>query len=179
MRACEAGETFTMRNVDHFVDRGVEIPEELYPKTVTLKDNVRIPDYYPKGLAIVSADFRRVLDQFDAGKHQYVPVEIKLADGAPYTYGPYFFFNCRQILNAIDATGLERPITPDYLPEELWPVIATPLDDFAMFKDKMNGAGFWQELRVGPRKFVSDAFIAAAKEAGLTGCETDGPFPEV
>ncbi|MEL6509847.1 MAG: DUF1629 domain-containing protein [Pseudomonadota bacterium] len=92
MRAYEAGETFSSSNVEHFADRGVEIPEELYPKTVTLKDNVRIPDYYPnRGLAIVSADFRRMLEQFDAGKHQYVPVEIRLADGAPYTYGPYFF----------------------------------------------------------------------------------------
>ena len=168
-----------MRNVDHFADRGVEIPEELYPKTVTLKDNVRIPDYYPKGLAIVSADFRRVLDQFDAGKHQYVPVEIKLADGAPYTYGPNFFFNCRQILNVVVPEGLYCPVEPDYLPEHLWPVILSPLRDFSMFKDKMNGAGLWEEIRADSSTFVSDAFIAAAKEAGLTGCETDGPFPEV
>lgn len=180
-----SGVGYDSKKADWWGGLRAKIPEELLPKRLILKAGDRIPDIYSGwGITLVSQAFREAIEEFDKDIHQFVPVEIVLADGRPYPHQQFFYFQCRQALNTVDPDShptIKESVKPERArPENLSGVlIYRRTEGFSVFADRMNGAGIWQEMRSSSYLFMSDALIARLKDKGCNGWDIRPHFNEV
>lgn len=167
----QAGRPFDPKNYDELVFLGKPIPVDIYPAQITLQKPVVLPDMFnsPSGGRLVSQRFKDVVEQFDKGKHQFVKTEVLTADGSLSDQSPRYFFEVMQVFNAINPEGLKYSVKSRSLDESRWPLSLTFGRPFEVFKDRINGAGVWTDIRSYDVTFVSDACYDAFEAAGLTG----------
>lgn len=162
------------------------IPEDLLPKRLTLKAGDRIPDFHTgPGSFLVSEAVRDIIEDLDPDVHQFVKVDIVLPDGTPYPHQQFYFFRCRQALNAVDPESNPEVKESSLRPSNTTPVDLTPLRIYhrttplAVFADRLNGAGIWREMRSPNYHFLSDALISRLEEAECNGWTVRPRFEEI
>ncbi|MEO9896156.1 MAG: DUF1629 domain-containing protein [Paracoccaceae bacterium] len=159
-----------------------EIADEMFPKKVLVDTGATLPDYYSNfGFFFVSDAFKSLVEEFDGGQHQFVPVEIVDQSGDPYSKSDFYIFNCRQILNAVDETSETLNFQPSANPQpgDPSPFSTNSGSPFRMFKDKIGSAGIWRELRSLRSTFASEAFWQEAKSRNLSGMMRLTNFEEI
>lgn len=176
------GEPFDRYAYDFAIAARVAVPEEMFPPKVIVKTGVTIPDFYSNfGFLFVSDAFKALVQDFDGDIHQFVPVEIVDANGAPYTKSGFSYFKSRQVLDTVDETSerLDFSHHQTARPGDPSPFTYTHRSPFRVFKDKVGSAGIWRELRCLYGYFASEAFLARAQAQGLTGIFRYTDFEEV
>ena len=178
------GGTFNVFGYDFAAPFRAEVPDGMLPKKLLVDAGATIPDYYSNfGFFFVSMAFKALVEEFDADQHQFSPVEIVDRSGAAYSESEYFVFNCRQVLNTVDETSenLEFVSSTNFKPGDGDPIpfTVTTGNPFRVFKDRIGGAGLWQELRCLRANFASEAFWQEAKARNLTGMLRYADFEEI
>lgn len=169
--AKRTGRPYDRKKIDSLAYLGQPIPVEIFPKQITLRKPVVLPDMFnsPSGGRLVSQRFKDVVEQFDKGKHQFVRTEVLTADGSLSDQSPRYFFEVMQVFNAINPEGLKYTVKSTSLDESRWPLDLPFGRPFEVFSEKTVGAGVWTDERAKSRTFVSDACYDAFEAAGLTG----------
>lgn len=176
------GGSFSVYGYDYAAPFRAKIPEDMLPKTVLVATGATIPDYYSNfGFFFVSEAFKTLVEEFDGDQHQFSPVEILDQSGALYSNSDFYIFNCRQVLDTIDDTSdnLEFVSATDTKPGDPTPFTVTAGNPFRVFKNKIGGAGLWQELRSLRATFASEAFWREANARNLSGMMRYADFEEV
>ena len=150
-------------------------PETLPQKILWANGKQPLPDILP--WMAVSARFRDLVEAFEPGVHQFVPVAIyKARKGEPVA--TYYWFIVGQRLESVDAqrstflwednTGLW---VDSILDTTTWR--KTPIEGAKLFfdEDKISGHHIWHEPQLPAQnaRLCSNAFAKAAQDAAFTG----------
>ncbi len=171
--------------IDWFGGLRATIPEEVFPKRLILVSGASIPDrVFAPGSTVVSDRFRRVVEEFDPGIHQFVPVEVLYPDGRVHPGGPRFFMILRNAVNAVheDSGRLEvMKGTVSWAAHEIPILIRGILDTkpFDVDAKIVSHLGLWRDVRMSNYVFASDAFLARLRQEGIDGWLEDYLFREV
>lgn len=162
------------------------------PTKVRWKDHKRLPkaDFDSSALTDVSERARQLIEQFEPGVHQFLPVEFFDIDGN-FMESRWFFVCCNR-LDTVDRnetrglflktypSGAKKWIHVDDLRRRGEMDLVPPGYDFSqpaklVFNRKqIGGAHLWVDsLLLLPSVFVSDEFIAACEAAGMTGLKAE------
>jgi hypothetical protein len=153
------------------------------PTKVQWKDRQRhaVPDFDNGPFLNVSARAKALIEQFEPGVHQFLPVEFVDIDGK-HLEDRWFFVVCNR-LDTIDRQHVQgfllwrgKMWTPidDYvrdMPEEIPPGYDTSQKPRLVFnRAQIGGAHFWCDKHLGSDgPFISDAVAAAVKASPLSG----------
>lgn len=171
--------------VDWFGGLRATIPEDALPKQLFLVSGASIPEYiFAPGSEVVSDRFRRVVEEFDPGVHQFVPVEVSYPDGRVHPGGSRFFMFLRNAVNAIheDSGELEVMKGSRSLAAHETPIRIRGLFNRMPFDVEakiVSHLGLWRDVRMPEYVFASDAFLARLRQEGIDGWREDYLFREV
>ncbi|MEL6478909.1 MAG: DUF1629 domain-containing protein [Pseudomonadota bacterium] len=158
------------------------LPEALFPKDLICTCGHKMYDYVDAPLGpIVSAAFRDCVEAIEPGVHRFLPVEIFKTDKTPHEQSPFFYFDIRNFLDAIDpSTGAVETIGRDSFdnPHRTWSIVSNRHSDLAVKKERVDGKAAWIDLRL-PRTFFSDALIEQLEAVGLEGHRLQDKFAEI
>lgn len=161
------------------------IPEDALPKRLFLVSGTSIPEYiFAPGGYVVSDRFCRVVEEFDPGVHQFVPVDVLYPDGRVHPGGPRFFKFLRNAVNAIheDSGELEVMKGSRSLAAHETPIRIRGLFNRMPFDVEakiVSHLGLWRDVRMPEYVFASDAFLARLRQEGIDGWREDYLFHEV
>lgn len=177
----QTGGKYDAKQIDVWAGQGLTYPEDIFPKTATLKELVRIPDFFSdQGVMIVSQAFRDLVEKFDGDKHQFFPLLIRTEQAESYPFDAYYIFNNRQVLNSLRADGMKLSQQPNgSIPDDLLAIRIIPGMPFTVSAAIVGGAGIWKEKRHYFKHFVSTAFLNELSEQKLTGWECLASFTEI
>ena len=130
------------------------------------------------GMALVSSQFRDVVENIEPNVHQFAPVSI-IETGNTEASGDYFWFIVGQNIDSVNSDKSTLPERKELYAKTLdltyttsW-VRPRPLpDDYRLCFDrrKLNGAHIWVDGYLTPeRARCSDVFKALCLEANITG----------
>ena len=127
--------------------------------------NKRVPDVFPMpGCNAVSQRFKDLVDEFEPGVHQFLPLNLRRESGSPIEEN-YYVFNCMISIDAIlqKESGLSWGVV-----EKLnLPFISIRKDKpIVMSSPAIEGRHLWKGLYLQPTGsgvFCSDAFERALK----------------
>lgn len=154
-------------------------PDTMPKRVLWASGKYDVPDILP--WFIVSPRFRDLVEQFEPGVHQFVPVDIyKKRTGAPVmTY--YWFIVCQRIDSVdrehttykwqLDYTGKEGFWTDQIMNKETYEFTPVPDAKLIFSKQLIGNHHIWNDphvLSFGDR-FCSDAFAEAAIAANFSG----------
>jgi hypothetical protein len=170
--------------IDMTADIRAQVPEEMFPKVLVASNNETFTDFdggYRKGF-IVSQAFRDAVERFDAGVHQFIPVEIRRKDGGLHDKRPFYFLRVTRLLNTINVAA-----SPD-----LRRVSGKPTDPvtdttrfhftsagFAVHADRTAGMGLWRDVRSEHDIFASQRLVDILQECNITGWRANYTFTEI
>ena len=171
--------------LDLTADIRAQVPEEMFPPVLIASNNETFTDFdggYGKGY-IVSQAFRDAVERFDAGVHQFIPVEIRRKDGGLHDKRPFYILRVTRLLNTINVAA-----SPD-----LRRVAGKPTDPvtdttrfhftknatFAVHADRTAGMGLWRDVRSEHDIFVSQRLVDLLREGNTTGWAANYTFTEV
>ena len=117
----------------------------IFPKSATQKDTKKICDVFSMpALNCVNGRFRDLVEEFEPGVHQFIPISLKRKDGTPIE-GEYFIFNCCQLLGAVLVNETKCG--------EWRKVVAGPDEDVIVVNDGGGGT----DLLTGIEKIIGTA----------------------
>ncbi len=171
------------------------LPRKIYPvygRTDTNKHLVRGKAQLPgftrlHGANLVSDEFRRVIEKFDPGVHQFVPVSIEWADGDVEAV-PYFWFAVGKRLFALDPEKTQPPVAE--LPDGPGWVRPDPSRPAFIFDTRVTPTKWAPVLRsevvrdsdvfctaeMEGHLLVTDRVKVALEETGMRGLHFMGPY---
>ena len=171
-------------SIDMTADIRAKVPEEMFPPVLVASNNQEFTDFeggYSKGF-IVSQAFRDAVERFDAGVHQFIPVEIRRKDGGLHDKRPFYFLRVTRLLNTINVAA-----SPD-----LRRVSGKPTDPvtdtttfhitsakFAVHADRTAGMGLWRDLRSKYDILASQRLVDLLQERNITGWRANSTFTEI
>lgn len=167
---------------DWFGGLRATIPEDALPKQLFLVSGTSISEYiFAPGSEVVSERFRRVVEEFDPGVHQFVPVEVLYPDGRVHPGGPRFFMFLRNAVNAVheDSGELEVMKGSRSLAAHETPIFIRGRTPFDVDAKIVSHLGLWRDVRMSNYVFASDAFLARLRQEGIDGWREDYLFREV
>lgn len=145
------------------------VPDTLPKRVLWANGTLPLPDVLPR--FAVSPRFRDMVDQFEPGVHQFVPVEIyKDRKGEPVA--TYYWFIVGQRLDSVDRDRTTYNWTLDYTGKEgFWDDKDVPNARLVFSNAAVEGRHIWHDPHLLTHKngLCSDAFAHAATEAKLTG----------
>ena len=170
---------------------GTGVPLEdlsLVPRRATQTDKKKLCDVFPMpGLNAVSERFKTIVEEYEPGVHQFIPISLKAKDGTPYDE-PYYIFNACQTIACVLA---------DVSPRQSWvvkkagrrkgmPFVNGPDSDLVLSKPAIDGHHVWTgELIKGGTVFFSDVLEARMEKEKIRYLyyrkaeEIDRPFDAV
>jgi hypothetical protein len=81
------------------------------PTSATQKDTKKMCDIFSMpNINAVSERFKAIVEEFEPGVHQFIPIQLKRKDGTPYEE-QYYVFNACKMISAILAEESELPTT--------------------------------------------------------------------
>ena len=134
----------------------------IFPKSATQKDTKKICDVFSMpALNCVNARFRDLVEEFEPGVHQFIPISLKRKDGTPIE-GEYFIFNCCQLLGAVlvneTKCGEWRKVVAG--PNEGQPYYDIPPHDLVLSRPAIGGKHIWVSAVANPgNPFFSDELV--------------------
>ncbi len=149
---------------------------EHFPRRVQLTEGKRVFDFnnYIAGGGAVSQRFRDAVEAIEPGVHQFFPVELLHRDGTPYGE-PLYYWNITTAIDAIrpDLGGVHKMGDPNRPGTHGW-VITSGVKhhdrkQLAVDAATIAGRAAWRDVRMISRDFISDALIAALRDAGTEG----------
>lgn len=169
--------------LDMTADIRARVPEEMFPSVLIASNNETFTDFdggYGKG-PIVSQAFRDAVERFDAGVHQFVPVEIRRKDGGLHDKRPFYILRVTRLLNTINVEA-----SPD-----LRRVSGKPTDPvtdttrfhihtakFAVYADRTAGMGLWRDVRGESLILASQRLVDLLRKCNITGWAAFSTFTE-
>jgi hypothetical protein len=149
---------------------------EHFPRRVQFTKGKRVYDYngFIDGGATVSQRFKDAVEAIEPGVHQFFPVELLHKDGTPYGE-PLYYWNITSAIDAIrpDLGGVHKMGDPNRPGTHAW-VITDGVDrharkQLAVEAATIAGRAAWKDVRHVAAVFISDALIAALRDAGTEG----------
>jgi len=169
------------------------------PTKVRWKDHKKLPkaDFDSSALDDVSDRAKKLIEQFEPGVHQFLPVEFYDIDNK--FMESRWFFTCCNRLDTVDRndtrglflktypSGTKKWIHVDDLRRRNEMDLVPPGYDFSQSaklvfnRKQIGGAHLWVDsLLLLPSVYVSDEFVAACEATGMTGLEAERkPYEEV
>lgn len=162
------------------------------PTKVRWKDRKRLPkaDFDSSAWTDISDRAKQLIEQFEPGVHQFLPVEFYDIDGN-FMESRWFYVCCNR-LDTVDRnetrglflktypSGTKSWIHVDHLRRRNEMDLVPPGYDLSqpaklVFNRKqIGGAHLWVDsLLLLPTVYVSDEFIAACEATGMTGLEAE------
>lgn len=170
--------------IDMTADIRAKVPEEMFPPVLVASNNHAFTDFEGgSGLGyIVSQAFRDAVESFDAGVHQFIPVEIRRKDGGLHDKRPFYFLRVTRLLNTINVAA-----SPD-----LRRVSGKPTDPvtdtttfhitnakFAVHADRTAGMGLWRDVRSQYDILASQRLVDLLQARNITGWRANSTFAEL
>lgn len=143
---------------------------EHVPTKIALSGPKRpIPDVYdPYGLQ-VSVRFREVVERFEPGVHQFLPIELVWPDGS-HAAQRFWFVPCAR-LDTVDRAKTTFEF------RNVW-FLDGSKKELVFSRSQIDGHHIWiDKFIVMPNPAISEALKAALDEAGITGAHYQH-FPE-
>lgn len=161
------------------------------PTRVYWKDRTKQPlaDFNGGPFSSVSARAKALIEQFEPGVHQFLPVEFVDIDGN-FLENRWFFICCNRLdtVDRVHVRGFllfrEKYWSPirDYLrdrPDEIPPGYDTTQKSQLVFnRAQIGGANLWVDKHLSSSVWVSDEFDAAYEAAWLTGRKAERKWQE-
>jgi len=152
------------------------------------RGEVNLPDYIvTAGAQIVSGSFKEILQAYDPGQHQFLPVSLEWGNGEDVGR-IYFWMAPGKRLFALDAEQtkppmLEMPSGPDWIsPDPERPAMrfdtVAPADTWqpVFLAHKVGDTGLFCDGEMSKFIFISDRLRRALEDAGMNGYRLRGPF---
>ncbi len=170
--------------LDLTADIRAQVPEEMFPPVLIASDNETFTDFeggYGKGY-IVSQAFRDAVERFDAGVHQFIPVEIRRKDGGLHDKRPFYILRVTRLLNTINVAASPELRRVSGKPTD--PVTDTTrfhihTAKFAVYADRTEGMGLWRDVRGESLILASQRLVDLLRERNTTGWAAFSTFTEV
>ena len=150
------------------MNQGYRVVAEDAPKKVRWLSTVRaVPDYDKcGGVPYVSERLRDLIEQFEPGVHQFVPVDLYRPKAKEPFATHYWFVVCSRI----DSVDAEHTTLIKDGPSGMW----MPNEDYTSKRVfSLNAIGhhhIWSDTRTGADwRFVSNQFHDALLDHGMTG----------
>ncbi|MEL6877177.1 MAG: DUF1629 domain-containing protein [Pseudomonadota bacterium] len=161
---------------------GYRVVEGSAPKKLLWKSKTKLPPDYAFGnneVMLVSSRFRDLVEQFEPGVHQFLPVSVYNAKDATEPFDTFYWFVCCTLIDSLDPEhttldwkGFYDDFTDCGLRRGLWSIdLSVKPPQKAVFSLKAIGdRHLWRDPYRG-RDYVhcSDAFGEALIAAELTG----------
>lgn len=91
---------------------GYPIAPETAPKAVLWKSKTKLPPDYAFGnneIMLVSAKFRDLVERFEPGVHQFLPVGMYFSKQDKKPFDTFYWFVCCQLIDSLDADHTTIP----------------------------------------------------------------------
>lgn len=146
-----------------------------FPTSATQRNDKPMCDVFSlPGMNWVSARFRDLVETFEPGVHQFVPIVLKAPDGTPHP-GAWYMFNCTQSFDAVLAAESSTRLpwrgakTVDIWNGLPWASIGSMVEKtFTFSRPKVGGRHLWVGQFIGEGDLlVSGAFGRAVKTAKI------------
>lgn len=125
------------------------------------------PDlFFVDSAVAVTKRFKDLVEEFEAGIHLFVPIELQYHDGTPIE-GEYYFFNCNADVDCVLTDN--KPEWFKYARDRYVPTLKniqklSPLD-ISLSLPQITGRHLWTGGPLGWNQlFVSDEFCSALKK---------------
>jgi hypothetical protein len=123
------------------------------------------------GQTVVSEKFRLLVEKYEPGVHQFIPVDIYDKVGGPVSSRRYWLNVCRR-KDCVDPVRSKFEWKTDYSGVTgYWDDRAHPDSKLVFSKEKIGDMHLWvnPHLLVHRDFYASSAFMEGAKAAGITG----------
>jgi hypothetical protein len=170
------------RTVSRTIGLGYRVLPDSGPKKFLWKSKTKLPPDYAFGnneAMLVSSRFRDLVEQFEPGLHQFLPVDMFNAKDATQPFDRYYWFVCCTLIDSLDPDhttlewkGFYDQLTDCGLRRGLWSYQHSETNPpKAVFSLKAIGERHLWRDPYYTRDYVnsSDAFGDALIAAGLTG----------
>jgi len=148
--------------------------ETLLPKRLLVKAKKYVPHDFlaVEGLYLVSDKVRRIIEEFEPGVHQFVPVKVIRKRTGEEIGTWYWFFPCNR-LDTISRTEAEN-LTLKYNPRtgiRWWDRVEKDKPEREVFsRPRIGDHHIWVDKYLGgPTIYMSNALYHALKKARVTG----------
>ena len=164
--------------------KGCRIKSEQVPTRIRWLSQQPVSDYgTPMGVPMVSSRFKAIVEDFELGLHQFMPLEV-IDKRGKFLSSHWLFIPCHGISSADEAQttmvkykggwsvprdlirrGEEHLLPDDYDPDEKI--------KFVFNEKKIGGCHFWREKGLMPSNqiFISDVAGDAIRKAELSGLQ--------
>lgn len=156
------------------MERGYPVKPDHAPKKMLWSCGKNpLPEVFRMQCIAVSERFRTLVEQFEPGMHQFIPVEVyKSAKSKPVA--TYYWFNVCCRLDSLDREKTTYALETNSDGEEWWTRIDVPDVSYAdakivISRQKTQGHHLWYDPRLRQGWFVSAEFGRAAIEGNFVG----------
>ncbi|XYK81537.1 MAG: imm11 family protein [Labrenzia sp.] len=147
---------------------GFWVDPQAIPKSAYQERDKRVPDVFPMpGCNAVNQRFKDLVEEFEPGVHQFMPIELRNKAGEPLTDN-YYVFNCMVSVDTVlvKESGLQWEI--DEPSGQSFLDILTFKHDMVLSRPAVGDRHLWQGLYLQPISsggvFCSDAFQKELKK---------------
>jgi hypothetical protein len=162
------------------------MPADYFPICLRLTSGKEMFDFQsvrPLSQWLVSPAFKDLVEEFDPGLHQFLPVKIFHKNGK--FYRDLFFMRIEVFIDSINPVlgGVRKTFytqDPIKYPDDFgWEVNHKSDDKLAMFKDIVQSRGIWRDKHKYVYCYMSDAFYERARELNLEGFDVQRHWKEL
>jgi hypothetical protein len=154
-------------------NNGYALDRSRFPEALAIWDResfARVGDFFwANGFAAVKGRLAEVLSRFDFGNGGLIPLPVYQEDLTTPEQGAFFLVNFgarKDSLVAEQSNALRKFYIEPSTGRQLWLVSLGVNDgDVALTPAALAGADVWNEERTGSVIFMSDALVAAIREA--------------
>lgn len=169
--------------LDMTADIRAQVPEEMFPPVLVSSNNKAFTDFEGgSGVGfIVSQAFRDAVERFDAGVHQFVPVEIRRKDGGLHDKRPFYILRVTRLLNTINVAAspdLRRVSGKPTDPVTDTTTFHIHTSKFVVHADRTEGMGLWRDVRGASLILASQRLVDLLRECNITGWAAFSTFTE-
>ena len=140
-----------------------------------------LPDFAAVlGYQLVSEDFRALIEEFEPGVHQFIPVDVYKTRDGEELWGTWYWLN---ICNRIDSTDHDAMRQAGWFHTDIAGTKQRGMWRFdrkatrwnkppiIFSREGIGNAILWVDPYLNPRNFYArDVFAQAVQDRGLTGC---------
>jgi hypothetical protein len=149
----------------HFAPQGVPVETTFLPRKIRWFGRKRQLNDILDALAgfLVSHNFRQIVETFEPGVHQFVPVDIMWKDGE--SAGEYYWLYCCTRLDSMDREHSTMKFDTE---QDVWDHV--PGGSFVVNLKQVGNHHVWHDNRIhGSSVLISGHLKEAFEAAGITG----------
>lgn len=154
-------------------NKGEAVPEELFPQQVKFVKGKKLFDYngYVENCRCVSQKFKDIVESFEPGQHQFVPVEVYHKDGTLYL-GSFYYFVITHLIDSIDGTKGGIKLLGDIPPfGKLFTLDRASGITPSVQATIIDNRCAWYELRMSQQPFFSQKLVEELQRQKIKGVD--------